>query len=272
MTLIALSLSCQAKRTYHDLGRVEPGTYLLDTLQGKCLIEATVKMGKKPAEWGLIYGYDTAYFRARFIPEILHPGTAYEHRRTRLIICHGDSVISEQELGLPKIYNTLSINLGLTAPGEVTYKAELPAEATKLTGFYTTAPAEVANFVVETELEVEIPETISLEKATYWDYYDRENDPDYARMGGRYRLATVPCPGGYYIAYVAGGEVNSDFWKPGMVKGTMKLSPLGDYDLTWVTSMGQQMTQDLSARIEGDLLTLEFPLYRTRLRFVRVRR
>ena len=43
---------------------------------------------------------------------------------------------------------------------------------------------------------------------------------------------------------------------------------VGQYDMSWVDATMELMTKDLNARIEQDaLLVLEFPMYKSRLRF-----
>ena len=112
-------------------------------------------------------------------------------------------------------------------------------------------------------------------KEGFWQYFDRENNPEYARMGGRYTIATVAEPdGSYTIIYIDGAQVKGAEWRPGMMKG--KLVPTifaGQFDLEWVDAEMVTMTRDINARIEQDaLLTVEFPLLKTRMRFSKMPR
>ena len=104
----------------------------------------------------------------------------------------------------------------------------------------------------------------------FWQYFDRRNDPDYARLGGRYVIAAVKEDGGgYTLLYISGAEVNGPQWQKCMRKGGLTPTVfVGQYDMSWVDATMELMTKDLNARIEQDaLLVLEFPMYKSRLRF-----
>lgn len=109
----------------------------------------------------------------------------------------------------------------------------------------------------------------------YWSYFDRRNDPDKGRIGGKYTIATVRNQsGGYDIIYVSGAAVNASGWSTGMLKG--RLSPTifpGHYDLLWVDAMMMEVSDETNATItNGALLEVSFPLYDTLIRFSRVPR
>ncbi|MCM1354867.1 MAG: hypothetical protein NC212_00505 [Staphylococcus sp.] len=109
----------------------------------------------------------------------------------------------------------------------------------------------------------------------YWQYLDRENDPQYARLGGRYMLALVKSDesaGDYDIVYIGGAETMRDRWKPYMLKGRLKQTVfLNHYDLMWIDSTFEPITQDIHASVtDGAILTLSFPLLKTTLRFSRM--
>lgn len=109
----------------------------------------------------------------------------------------------------------------------------------------------------------------------FWAYFDRANDPDYARPGGRYRLACVAEPGGgYSLIYVDGAAVNGAAWQCGMLKG--RLTPTvfeNQFDLQWVDAMLEPITDDIHARLENPvLLVLDFPLLKTTLRLAKLPR
>lgn len=105
----------------------------------------------------------------------------------------------------------------------------------------------------------------------YWDYLDRETDDDYARLGGKYQVALVKEKDGYSIIYVSGARVNGVNWKTGMLKGRLTVTSFIDhYNLLWHDSMMMPMDDETNASIEnGSILTLNFPLHRSRLRFYR---
>lgn len=108
-----------------------------------------------------------------------------------------------------------------------------------------------------------------------WRYLDRENDTDYARPGGFYRLATVKnaADGCIDIVYLGGAEVHDDKWHAGMLKG--RLLPtvfVNHYDLKWyaadMTPVESEVFADMSE--DGAILTLSFPELKSKLRFSRV--
>ena len=104
----------------------------------------------------------------------------------------------------------------------------------------------------------------------FWDYVDRDNDTDYARLGGNYRLALVADgQGGYDIIYVSQARVNADKWRPGMLKGRLAPTIFRDrYDLEWFDAMGKSVDSEMYATVaDGRLLTLHFPIYKSRFRF-----
>lgn len=102
----------------------------------------------------------------------------------------------------------------------------------------------------------------------FWSYLDRDNDPDYARLGGSYRLALIENDEGYLIIYISGAQTNLNNWVQGMIKG--KLIPTifeNHYDLVWYDSMFDVIDLDAHASIKNSILTLEFPIYKTQIRF-----
>lgn len=106
----------------------------------------------------------------------------------------------------------------------------------------------------------------------YWEYLDRKNDPKYARLGGRYVLAIVKDLNNsddYNILYIDGAETLSSQWTPFMIKGSLKGTAFQQhYDLTWFDSTFQLIDKDIHASItDNAILTLNFPLLKTELRF-----
>ncbi len=103
----------------------------------------------------------------------------------------------------------------------------------------------------------------------YWSYLDRDNDEKRARLGGRYSLALVKDGDGYVILYVSGAEVNRSKWRECMVKGRLKPTIFEDhYDLVWYDSKMLPIETDAYADIINSvILSLDFPLYHTKIRF-----
>lgn len=107
----------------------------------------------------------------------------------------------------------------------------------------------------------------------FWAYLDRSNDPEKAVAGGRYTLATVRHGDVYQIVYIKGAEVASSAWHPLQVKGM--LSPTifrGNYDMEWITSDMQLITEDTDAQLsdDGAILTLRFPVLGAQMRMRRL--
>lgn len=105
-----------------------------------------------------------------------------------------------------------------------------------------------------------------------WVYYDRDTDPVRVSTGGDYRLATVSDgQGGYGIYYLGGAETHPGKWRPLQLKG--RLAPTGfidQFDLYWLDAAGESMGRDCSATLAaGNLLTLNFPLYKAVIRYRR---
>lgn len=105
-----------------------------------------------------------------------------------------------------------------------------------------------------------------------WSYLDRDNDPDYARLGGNYTVLIAPSDEHdvFNIYYVNGSEVKSDLWKSGMLKGRLSVLPLQNrYRLEWWDSEMNKIDGECHAALEDGILSLNFPLLHTSIRFSR---
>lgn len=109
-----------------------------------------------------------------------------------------------------------------------------------------------------------------------WMFLDRDINPKWARLGGRYALGIREAEnnGAWDIIYLDGAETNADRWQPGMLKGTLKKTPfVRHYNLEWVDSTFERMDEadECSATLsdDGNILTLNFPLDHSILRFYR---
>ena len=104
-----------------------------------------------------------------------------------------------------------------------------------------------------------------------WMYLDRDTDDNRARLGGRYTFYIIRYNDSYLLLYKSGAEVNASQWSPLMIKGRMKPTRfVGHYDLVWYDSLLEPMDDDTYASIDGaGILTVEFPVYRSRMRFYR---
>lgn len=103
----------------------------------------------------------------------------------------------------------------------------------------------------------------------FWTYLDRDNDVKKAKCGGRYTFALVKNANGYDIIYISGAETNSTKWKCGIIKGQLRNTIFNNhYDLFWHDAMFETISTDAHADIiDNVILSLQFPLYDTTIRF-----
>lgn len=150
-------------------------------------------------------------------------------------------------------------------------------------GLIASVDSYVSNFVVNSEYDIsktiftqnteqtliekfKISSSSSIEG--FWSYLDRNNDPDWARLGGRYRFALVKNANDFDIIYIGGAEINKLNWKEGMIKGRLKSTIFQNhYDVEWYDSMFDIIDEDSHATIKDSILTIEFPIYKTQIRF-----
>lgn len=110
-----------------------------------------------------------------------------------------------------------------------------------------------------------------------WLFLDRDNDPKWARPGGRYELGIRKSdtnPTVLDIIYLDGAVTNAGRWKPGMIKGHLTATPFkGHYNMEWTDSLFDTLdaTDECSASLSSDgaILTLNFPLDHASMRFYR---
>ncbi len=106
-----------------------------------------------------------------------------------------------------------------------------------------------------------------------WQYYDRKTDPLKAGLGGRYVIATIKSDIGYDIVYISGAEENSGAWFPLAIKGYLVNDGFdGSFLLKWIDAYGLDVSYETSATIDGNLMSLAFPYWKSTLRFVRRQR
>ncbi len=106
----------------------------------------------------------------------------------------------------------------------------------------------------------------------YWKYLDRDMEDKWLRLGGRYTLAVVRAGDGYDLIYIDGAQVKKSLWQTGMLKGHLtKTIYSGNYDATWIDATLEPIDKDVQATIEnGVILTLNFPVFKSQVRFSRV--
>lgn len=153
-------------------------------------------------------------------------------------------------------------------------------------GVYSTVDALVENFVVDTTPDMSLKLMTDYTRQSlsekfgvkmvahegFWCYLDRDNNPDWAKLGGRYNLALLKVKDDYLIIYLSGAETNSSNWEEGMIKGRLKATIFQNhYDLEWYDSLFELIDVDAYASINNSILTLEFPLYKAKVRFFKQR-
>ena len=106
----------------------------------------------------------------------------------------------------------------------------------------------------------------------YWKYLDRDMSDEWLRLGGRYTIAVVRADDGYDMIYINGAQVKKSLWHEGMLKGHMtKTIFSGNYDATWIDATMEPIDNDVQATVEnGVILTLNFPVYKSQVRFAKV--
>lgn len=149
-------------------------------------------------------------------------------------------------------------------------------------GISSTVKTTVSKFFVETKPDVRISlrtnyseqnirerlATSLDENEAIWSYLDRNNDVNYAIIGGKYRIALIKDGNDYLIVYISGAQTNMKNWQEGMIKGRLKQTIFENhYDLIWYDSMFDVIDSDAHASIKNSILTLEFPIYKTSIRF-----
>ncbi len=107
-----------------------------------------------------------------------------------------------------------------------------------------------------------------------WKYLDRETDSRYTRLGGYYNIATVTeNDGSISIIYISGAKTNNALWKEGMLKGRLvKTFLANNFDLQWFDADMNLFDNECYATLSDDkkILTLNFPLLKSTLRFIRL--
>ncbi len=106
----------------------------------------------------------------------------------------------------------------------------------------------------------------------YWKYLDRDIQDEWLRLGGRYTIALVRASDGYDMIYVQGAEVKKSLWQTGMLKGHLAKTAFTDnYEATWVDATMESFDKDVYGLIEnGVILSLNFPVYKSQVRFAKV--
>lgn len=191
------------------------------------------------------------------------------------IVADNASGLTEVSVGSRKLHTVTAAPLnypgGLTSWGIVAYGKPLAIHSASTEILRSPAPQLHTRFSSTDDLDRYFADhRTGLEG--YWEYLDRANDPELAVPGGRYTLAlTATSDGGYDIIYVAGAEVNAPDWHTGMLRGHLSPTQFADhFTLQWIDSDMRTISTDLHADFStGSILSLQFPLYSSTLRFVK---
>lgn len=259
--------------------------------------------GLSDASWGITLATDSgADYIVALTPGNSDFGSAFDEPFVQVMVSRNDSVILTRRFtrGFSLVkggFNTLTAEIDIIAgqmeifggSRELEFVGAVPVEVIPSPGLFSSVPLTVSTMMVETATDPvaaamtpwtleEIDSYLSSSSTDpvegYWEYLDRENDPDYAIPGGRYTLAIVASgdiPGAYDILYVSGAQKMAGLWSPGMLKGRLLPTRFIDhYDLRWTDASFTPITRDSHASItQKAILTLNFPLYKTVLRFSR---
>lgn len=217
---------------------------------------------------------------------------------TVIEIRSGGAIIDQLTTGAfgrdPRAYNTMVLEIDRSEGLMTLYGGTDPAEiaTVKIDGFpdvafvTATCRAELAMFVARAQVtpasklmsgldDTTLPGAIAATTspvAGVWTYLDRTNSPDYARPGGKYTLAVVAAGDGFDIIYLGGAEVNASQWPRFTIKGHLTTSSItGTYSLTWYDAEFNELSEECFATLspDGSILTIEFPLLNSTLRFER---
>ncbi|MDE7180221.1 MAG: LysE family translocator [Muribaculaceae bacterium] len=107
----------------------------------------------------------------------------------------------------------------------------------------------------------------------YWQVFDRQLDDNSLRCGGAYTLACVrSAEGGYDFLYVGGARINAPEWTHGRLKARFAPTGFGDvFDVTWFDPQGHEISGEIKAQREKDIMTLHFPDHSSTLRLRKIR-
>lgn len=196
----------------------------------------------------------------------------------------------------PKAYNTIVAEIDrrqclitFRGNGEIDELASVRIEDFPDEAFVTaTCRAEMAMFVARAQVtpskilmsgftDETLAEAIASQTdplVGIWTYLDRTNHPDYSRPGGKYTLAVVADGDNFDIVYLGGAEINSSQWPRFTLKGRLAPSTVpGSYALTWYDAEFNELSEECFATLspDGRVLSLEFPLLQSSLRFEKSR-
>ena len=138
---------------------------------------------------------------------------------------------------------------------------------------YESAPVEEAVIPEADILYALAQEGIgALDMPGIYSVLDYEHDDSYARLGGAYRVAVVPCGGedGYDVYYLEGARENASRWSSGMRKAKLRPSAFSSvFEVEWRDAEGDWMLHDVQAEYDAlaKTITVKFPYQSASIRF-----
>ncbi len=260
------------------------------------------RVGESSSRWSIIWNYkssnDFNYIELTW--ENTNFGDFLDYRRAKIKVGEirkgVDNVLKtttlDKNVNMYTGYNSISIEISgdkynvfvgdnkLCYIGSFLFKDKIRGNC----GIKTTIDAKISRFVIETTPDMKLMlqskntlKSLNTHFSTkknlhegFWSYLDRNNNEDYAIVGGRYRFALLKEGNDYLIIYINGAVTNKKNWSEGMIKGRL-ISTIFEnhYDLIWYDSMFELIDVDAHASINNSILTIEFPTYKTQIRFYR---
>lgn len=106
----------------------------------------------------------------------------------------------------------------------------------------------------------------------YWEVFDRMLEEDYARPGGKYRLAILKVDNGYDMIYISGAEKNPELWMAGMLKGRLEAETFKNiFNLIWYDVDGKRIEGEAVAEFTAPgSLSLQYPYLSSSMRLRKV--
>lgn len=269
-----------------------------DTVPADGLAQADITV-RCPGEWALIWdftdsaNYNTAEIKTLLVPDDIYGGrsavyvsTVKDGRKT--LVGRQEVTHSENETGL-RLTRNIDDEVRLVAGDNTIVSFSVPFAGipgslvcvrsdkgvvyknVELAGMVHDERAPFGTFEQLTEYIASSKDSTE----GIWEYQDRNMPAGKIVPGGNYEVAVVRMPDSdsYGIYYLGGAEIYADRWEPFMRKGTLIPTVFpGSFDLEWTdASRSRKLSREDYATLTMDnsLLTLNFPLINTIIRFRR---
>lgn len=295
----SLALSAEKRITRINELHLPADTCRAEIIQGAhnvsmelCFAFTLPKKIKSKADATLSVRFSSAPCEVCIVESVHDSGELYENRQLLIECLNAGEVIFSQKLsrGVDLFggdnYLFIDGHAGkydiFLGEDKLIYCGSVSLDTVSSVEVTSSSKVEIGYFVVESEMpfpmlaKVDSLESITLASGGdhnpvgVWNYLDRDNEPDFARLGGEYSIAVIPSDveGEYLIVYLGGAKINPAEWSPGMIKGIMTSTPYqGRYRLKWWDSSMQPIEGEMHAVIDGATLTFGFPLLKSSIRF-----